>query len=118
MPEMSERLNSTRSPAPVRPDQPLRTPITVSPAANAERATARIAAFSPGASPPPVRIPTLTPAAPSAAHTGVAEKRGLLSLAEDHHDSTPRGGCRRGRRGRDAGHGRRGGWSRGDPRPG
>ena len=39
------------------PRQPCSTPTTSSPASNARRATARMTAFSPGQSPPPVRIP-------------------------------------------------------------
>src|SRR5437588_9140845 len=57
MPETSRRVSSRGSPSPIIPAQPLGTPSTLSPEARARRATARIAAFRPGASPPPVRTP-------------------------------------------------------------
>ena len=56
-PETSRIVSAVVS-ASTRPRQPLRTPTTSEPRPNDRRATARITAFSPGQSPPPVRIPT------------------------------------------------------------
>src|SRR2546430_9339625 len=60
MPRTSAGVSSSISPSSMQPAQPFLTPLTWCPSWNARRATARIAAFKPGASPPPVRIPIRT----------------------------------------------------------
>ena len=59
MPEIS-RGPSGSSWSSTSPRQPARTPMTSWPRSSERRATARITAFSPGQSPPPVRTPTRT----------------------------------------------------------
>jgi hypothetical protein len=56
-PETSRMVSAVVS-ASTSPRQPFRTPTTSYPRPNDRRATARMTAFSPGQSPPPVRIPT------------------------------------------------------------
>src|SRR5204862_44961 len=60
MPRTSAGVSSSMRPSSRQPAQPFLTPLTWCPSWNARRATARIAALSPGASPPPVRIPMRT----------------------------------------------------------
>src|SRR3989475_5010992 len=60
MPRTSAGRSSSMTPLSRQPAQPFWTPLTEWPSWNARRATARIAAFSPGASPPPVRTPMRT----------------------------------------------------------
>src|SRR3954452_19961598 len=58
IPETSRSARSRNSPS-TSPRQPSRMPTESQPAASASRTTARITAFSPGQSPPPVRMPTV-----------------------------------------------------------
>src|SRR5438128_1230341 len=60
MPRTDAGVRSSMSPAPSTPAQPFLMPVTWNPCWNARRATPRIAALSPGASPPPVRTPIRT----------------------------------------------------------
>src|SRR5436309_2840183 len=60
MPRTSDGVSSPMRPSSRQPAQPFLTPLTGWPSWNARRATARIAAFRPGASPPPVRTPMRT----------------------------------------------------------
>src|SRR5207247_7409702 len=63
------------------PRHPSRTPSTSCPRENDRRATARITAFRPGQSPPPVSTPTFTDAeGGNRTHTGLAAHR-ILSPA-------------------------------------
>src|ERR1700686_3972120 len=59
MPRVDCGVRSSISPSPRRPAQPFLIPLTLRLRVKARRATARIAAFRPGASPPPVRTPIL-----------------------------------------------------------
>src|SRR5437879_186676 len=60
MPRTSDGVSSPMRPSSRQPAQPFLTPLTGGPSWNARRASARIAAFRPGASPPPVRTPMRT----------------------------------------------------------
>src|SRR5438477_9293621 len=60
MPRTDAGVRSSMSPAPSTPAQPFLMPVTWNPCWNARRATPRMAALSPGASPPPVRTPIRT----------------------------------------------------------
>src|SRR5438105_10353889 len=60
MPRTSAGVRSDMSPLSA-PAHPFLTPVTWCPSWKARRATPRIAALSPGASPPPVRIPIRIP---------------------------------------------------------
>src|SRR6266576_3223072 len=60
MPRTDADVRSSMSPAPSTPAQPFLMPVTWNPCWKARRATPRIAALSPGASPPPVRTPIRT----------------------------------------------------------
>src|SRR5437763_262802 len=60
MPRTDAGVRSSMSPAPSTPAQPFLIPVTWNPCWKARRATPRIAALSPGASPPPVRTPIRT----------------------------------------------------------
>ena len=60
IPRTSCAVISRISPSSRQPAHPFWTPLTWCPSWNARRATARMAAFRPGASPPPVRIPIRT----------------------------------------------------------
>src|SRR2546422_5152004 len=60
MPRTSSGLSSVITPPSRQPAQPFWTPLTEWLSWNARRATARMAALRPGASPPPVRIPIRT----------------------------------------------------------
>ena len=61
IPETSRRPSGSTIPS-TSPRQPSRTPTTSQPRSSARRVTARMTAFSPGQSPPPVRIPSLATA--------------------------------------------------------
>src|SRR5438132_6180166 len=60
MPRTEAGVRSSMSPAPSSPAQPFLMPVTWNPCWKARRATPRMAALSPGASPPPVRTPIRT----------------------------------------------------------
>src|SRR6266480_1968268 len=60
MPRTEAGVRSSMSPPPSTPAQPFLMPVTWNPCWKARRATPRIAALSPGASPPPVRTPIRT----------------------------------------------------------
>src|SRR5438128_79351 len=60
MPRTDADVRSSMSPAPSTPAQPFLMPVTWNPCWKARRATPRMAALSPGASPPPVRTPKRT----------------------------------------------------------
>src|SRR5437763_1477783 len=60
MPRTDADVRSSMSPAPSTPAQPFLMPVTWNPCWKARRATPRMAALSPGASPPPVRTPIRT----------------------------------------------------------
>src|SRR2546425_1987572 len=60
MPRTEAGVRSSMSPAPSTPAQPFLIPVTWNPCWKARRATPRMAALRPGASPPPVRTPIRT----------------------------------------------------------
>src|SRR5947208_8166016 len=60
MPRTDAGVRSSMSPPPNTPAQPFLIPVTWNPCWKARRATPRMAALSPGASPPPVRTPIRT----------------------------------------------------------
>src|SRR5437870_5081799 len=60
MPRTDADVRSSMSPAPSTPAQPFLMPVTWNPCWKARRATPRMAALRPGASPPPVRTPIRT----------------------------------------------------------
>src|SRR5437763_1120333 len=60
MPRTEAGVRSSMSPPPSTPAQPFLIPVTWNPCWKARRATPRMAALSPGASPPPVRTPIRT----------------------------------------------------------
>src|SRR5918996_3014024 len=57
IPEIARASSGVNVPSTI-PRQPSRTPTTSCPRSRERRVTARMTAFSPGQSPPPVRIPT------------------------------------------------------------
>ena len=61
MPRVDCGVRSSISPSPNKPAQPFLIPLTLRLRVKARRATARIAALRPGASPPPVRTPMRIP---------------------------------------------------------
>ncbi|MPM67503.1 hypothetical protein SDC9_114426 [bioreactor metagenome] len=80
MPETSSHSSATMSSPPLTaPCHPSRTAKTSAPAASAERTTARIAGFMPGASPPLVRTPMRT-------GPGVSSTVGILRQATYERD--------------------------------
>src|SRR3989442_7519804 len=72
-----------------RPSHPFRMPTTSYPSRQAARPTARMAAFSPGASPPPVSTPTLI--RPSDLRQSTLARPGPPSLAGDPHSIITQG---------------------------
>ena len=70
----------------IRPCQPSRMPTTSFPSASLRRTTARVTAFSPGQSPPPLRIPTRATSASWRIREGRLTERASHRRRRDHHD--------------------------------
>src|ERR1700716_3895809 len=97
MPRTEAGVRSSRSPAPSNPAQPFLMPLTWNPCWKARRATPRMAALRPGASPPPVRTPMRTTPSviglrrAAAARGQIEDEQEGAHRDDDHPEDDPRG---------------------------